>query len=127
MNYDRCINRTDYGPRPYIANVEQMAMQNQNFRTAIWTGSCVQMTLMSIQPCEEIGWEMHPDTDQILRVEWGKANAEIGDCKYRPHLKRCLDKGDVLFVPAGTWHNVINTGDCPLKISSIYAPPNHPR
>lgn len=122
-----CCSQMDYGHEPYVANVDQMAERNGNFRKAIWTGDNMQMTLMSIPSGGEIGLEMHADTEQLLRVEAGYGVVKMGECKCRQNFCRHLQKGDVVFVPAGTWHNVINTGGCMLKVSSIYAPPNHPR
>lgn len=117
----------DHGPAPFAANVMGAARQNQNFRTAFWTGSYLQMTLMSIPVCGEIGVEMHPDTDQFIRIENGQALICMGTCKEKLDFRCCLHTGDGIFAPAGAWHNVCNTGDCPLKLSSIYAPPHHPR
>ena len=121
------LREMDYGPNPYAANIEQKAMVNENFRYAVWTGDRLQMTLMCIPLCGEIGLEMHDDTDQFIRVEQGCGCVKMGECQNRQDFRKNLSKGDVAFVPAGTWHNVINTGRGPLKISSIYAPPNHPR
>ena len=118
---------TDHGPAPFAANVMDAAQKNQNFRTAFWTGSCLQMTLMNIPACGEIGLEMHPDTDQFIRVESGRALVRMGTCKETLNFQSCLKTGDGVFVPAGAWHNICNTGDCPLKLSSIYAPPHHPK
>lgn len=118
---------TDHGPRPFIANIMRTASQNRNFRTAFWTGCHLQMTLMSIPPCGEIGVEMHPDTDQFIRVEKGQAFVRMGGCRENLDFQCCLSPGDAIFVPSGTWHNVFNTGNCQLKLSSIYAPPQHPR
>lgn len=117
----------DHGPAPFAANVMGAARQNQNFRTAFWTGSHLQMTLMSIPACGEIGLEMHPDTEQFIRVENGRALVCMGECKEKLDAQYCLHTGDGIFVPAGAWHNICNTGDCPLKLSSIYAPPHHPK
>jgi mannose-6-phosphate isomerase-like protein (cupin superfamily) len=111
----------------YVANVARMAMQNPNFRTELWTGSYLQMTLMSIPPRGEIGLEVHEDTDQLIRVEQGSAVVKMGACNEHPDMQQSLSVGDVVFVPAGTWHNVKNTGRCPLKVSSVYAPPKHPK
>jgi mannose-6-phosphate isomerase-like protein (cupin superfamily) len=111
----------------YVANVARMAMQNPNFRRELWTGSYLQMTLMSIPPRGEIGLEVHEDTDQLIRVEQGSAVVKMGACNEHPDMQQSLSVGDVVFVPAGTWHNVKNTGRCPLKVSSVYAPPKHPK
>lgn len=127
MNCGHCSShQADYGPAPYAANIPQMAMQNHNFRTATWTGCHLQMTLMCIPPCGEIGLEIHADTDQFIRIEQGKAIVKMGTCKEQPDFQQTLCMGDAVFIPAGTWHNIVNTGMNPLKVSSIYAPPNHP-
>lgn len=117
----------DYGQTPYVTKVGNMAYKNQNFRVAIWTGNNLQMTLMSIPVCGEIGTETHPNTDQMLRVEQGMGIVKIGNCQCDLNFQQCIECGDVIFVPAGMWHNVINTGMCSLKLSSVYAPPNHPK
>lgn len=124
MMYTR---QTDYGSNLYAANISQMATENSNFRTAIWTGNCLQMTLMCIPSREEIGMERHEETDQLIRVEQGRAVVKVGRCQCQQEFQRNLREGDVVFIPAGTWHNIINTGSCTLKLSSVYAPPNHPR
>ncbi len=121
------LSETDHGPKPFVANVMRVARQNQNFRTAFWTGHHLQMTRMSIRPGGEIGVEMHPDTDQFIRVEEGRALVRIGGCRQELDVPCRLNVGDAIFVPCGTWHNVLNAGNCPLKLSSIYAPPQHPR
>ena len=127
MNYGCWMRQTtDNGPNPYIKNIEQMATQNQNFRTAIWTGCHLQLTLMCIPTCGDIGLEIHRDTDQFIRIEQGKAVVQMGGCPNRLEIEKTVCKGDGIFVPAGTWHNIINVGRNPLKLSSIYAPPNHP-
>ena len=127
MNFDNCNGQVDFGSKPYVANVEQLGIKNGNFRTALWTGEYMQMTLMCIPPCGEIGLEIHPDTDQFIRIEQGSAVVLMGEKEYCLNYERNMCKNDVAFVPAGTWHNIINRGSYPLKVSVIYAPPHHPK
>lgn len=93
-----------------------------NFRTAIWTGHYAQMTLMCIPVCSDIGLEIHPDTDQIIRIEQGMALVKMGHHKNELNFQFEVCDSDIIFVPAGTWHNVVNVGRMPLKVSSVYAP-----
>lgn len=121
----RC--RNEHGGEVYSFNVEKSAYKNDNFRESIWTGEHLQMTLMSIPCSHDIGIEIHHDTDQYIRVEHGYAYVLTG---YDPKClknKKKLYQGDAIFIPAGTWHNVVNAGRCDLKLSSVYAPPHHPR
>jgi len=116
----------DYGPQPFVVNIEQATRQNQNFRLALWTGCHLQLTLMSINPGDDIGLEMHPQVDQFIRIQEGQGAVKMGDCKERLDFQREVFADYAIFIPAGTWHNVINTGRTPLKLYSIYAPPEHP-
>lgn len=125
-NCGPCPRDTDFGPEPFVVNIEQATLRNRNFRTALWTGCYLQLTLMSIPAGSEIGLELHPDTDQFLRIESGSGIVRMGACKDRPDFQKCVGAGDAVFIPAGTWHNLINTGRCPLKLYSVYAPPHHP-
>jgi mannose-6-phosphate isomerase-like protein (cupin superfamily) len=75
----------------------------------------------------DIGLEIHKDTDQIIRVESGRGIACMGDNKECLTQQCPVCDGYMVFVPAGTWHNIINTGNCPLKLSSVYSPPHHPK
>ena len=118
---------TDYGPEPFVINIDQATKQNSTFRTALWTGNHLQLTLMSINPGDDIGLDIHPNIDQFLRVEQGQGLAEMGQSKDYLDFQRRISDGYAIFVPAGTWHNVINTGNRPLKLYSIYAPPQHPK
>ena len=124
--HNHSTGSTDHGPWPSSANIMCAAKHNQNFRTAFWTGTNLQMTLMCIPLCGDIGLEVHPDTDQFIRAEAGVALVRMGNDKDCLNTQVKLCEGDGLFVPCGTWHNIINIGHCPLKLSSIYAPPHHP-
>lgn len=117
----------DYGPAPFVIDLEEAAKRNKNYRTALWTGDHLQLTLMSIRVGEDIGLEVHPVIDQFIRIEEGQGVAEMGPTKNNLNFRRNVSDGYAIFVPAGTWHNVTNTGNKPLKIYSIYAPPQHPR
>jgi mannose-6-phosphate isomerase-like protein (cupin superfamily) len=115
----------DFGPNPYVVNIEDLTLQTTTFRTAAWTGSNLQMTLMAIQPGDDIGLEVHEDHDQFLRIEAGTARVEMGPSAEQLETWDAEDDF-AIFVPAGVWHNVINTGNEPLKLYSIYAPAEHP-
>ena len=118
---------TDHGSAPFVIDIEKATQQNSNFRTALWTGNYLQLTLMSIEPGDSIGLENHPDTDQFLRIESGSGMNLMGRSKENLNYRQNVKDGFAVFVPAGTWHNIVNTGQTPLKLYSIYAPPNHPR
>jgi mannose-6-phosphate isomerase-like protein (cupin superfamily) len=117
----------DYGTEPFVDNILQAACQNNNFRRALWTGEHLQLTLMSIPVNGEIGLEMHEDTDQFLCVAAGSAFVKMGECPDKLCFQKCINAKEAVFVPAGTWHNLVNTGHRPLKLYSLYAPPKHPR
>src|SRR5690606_26635050 len=116
----------DRGPYPYVTNIHEAAMRNNAFRTALWTGKYLQLTLMNIDVNDDIGLEMHPDVDQFLRIEQGQGLVMMGEDKNKLNYRQRVHENYVVFVPAGTWHNLINTGGIPIKLYSIYAPPNHP-
>lgn len=117
----------DYGPKPFVVNIEKATNQNRNFRTALWTGENLQVTLMSIKVGEDIGLEIHPTVDQFIRVEEGWGIVKMGDSKDNLTFMKRVYNNDAIMVPAGTWHNLINAGNQPLKLYTIYAPPEHPR
>ena len=109
----------------WAENIEKATEHNKTFRTVLWTGAHSQLTIMSIEPGDDIGVEVHPDTDQFFRVEEGHARVRSGPT--RDFLNEVLDVQEdwAFIVPAGTWHNVTNTGPTPLKLYSVYAPANH--
>lgn len=116
----------DYGPEPFVVNIENVTKNNNTFRTALWTGNHLQLTLMSINVGEDIGLEIHPDLDQFLRIEEGQGLVIMGDRRDRLYFRKRVHEDFVIIIPAGKWHNLINTGDKPIKLYSIYAPPQHP-
>lgn len=120
------MNAADYGTKPYVVNIEEMTLENKNFRTAKWTGKNLQMTLMHIPVGGDVGLEVHQDTDQFLRVEKGSAKVMMGRAKDKLDFEKTAKEDFAIIVPAGTWHNVINTGKQALKLYSMYAPPHHP-
>lgn len=110
----------------WVGDIEAQTVQNDTFRTVLFTGEHAQLIVMSIPPGEEIGLEAHGDIDQFLRIEQGSAQVLMGPS--RDALDEVHDLSDdwAVIVPAGVWHNVINTGDGPLKLYSIYSPAEHP-
>lgn len=118
------MNTTDFGPHPHVTNIETATVENDTYRTALWTGKYLQVTVMSILPGDDIGLEVHDDHDQFLRIESGSGTVYMGPSETELKTWPAGDD-DAIFVPAGTWHNVVNTGDAPLKVYSIYSPPEH--
>jgi len=116
----------DYGPNPFVINIERATRQNNYYRIALWTGEYLQLTLMSINPGDEIGLELHTEHDQFIRIESGQGIVMMGDRREQLDFRERVYDGYAIFIPAGKWHNLINTGRTPLKLYSIYAPPEHP-
>ncbi|MFD2704575.1 cupin domain-containing protein [Salibacterium lacus] len=116
----------DYGSNPYIVNIKEAAIQNRTFRTALWTGDHLQVTVMSIPAGSSIGLEVHSEVDQFLRIEDGEGLVRMGNSADNIFFQRRVFDDDAVMVPAGVWHNLINTGYKPLKLYTIYAPPEHP-
>lgn len=117
----------DHGKEPYVLDIEDVTKTNENFRTAIWTGEHLQLTVMAIQPSDDIGLEVHEDHDQFLRIEKGKGLVEMGDSKDNLDFQQRVSSDDAIFIPAGKYHNLTNTGRKVLKLYSIYAPTEHPK
>jgi len=103
----------------FVADIEELTEENSDFRRVLYTGKNLQLVLMAIQPGEEIGEETHTDRDQFFRIEKGKGEVWIDG--HRSKIKG----DDAIVVPAGARHNIVNTGDKPLRLYSIYAPPEH--
>jgi len=124
--WNHYIKLKDYGPNPYVVNIEEATKQNPNFRLALWTGTHLQLTLMSINVGEDIGLEAHPNLDQFIRIEEGEGIVQMGDSPCNLNFQRRVYDDYVILIPAGKYHNLINTGNKPIKLYSIYAPPQHP-
>lgn len=116
----------DEGKKPFIINIEDATERNNTYRTTLWTGNHLQLALMSIEPGEDIGLEMHPHVDQFIRIEEGRGLSEMGADRGQLTLRQYVGDGTAILVPAGAWHNVTNIGAEPLKLYTIYGPPQHP-
>lgn len=125
-NYDDVESVTDHGKEPYVVNIHETTMRNRAFRKTLWTGDHLQLTLMSIDAGEDIGLEVHPDVDQFVRIESGQGFVQMGNRRNNLTFEKYVQNDDVILIPAGTWHNLTNTGNRPLKLYTIYAPPEHP-
>lgn len=116
----------DYGNAPTVLDIEAYTVGNENFRTTLWTGSNLQVTLMTIPVGGDIGLELHSNIDQFLRIEQGQGKVMMGDSKDKLDFVQEVKADYAVFVPAGKWHNLVNTGTEPIKLYSIYAPAEHP-
>lgn len=116
---------TDNGPRPNAFDIETATKENDTYRTVAWTGRYLQVTLMSIPPGKSIGLERHPETDQFLRLDAGRGRCVMGPAEDRLDFEQDVSDGWAIQVPAGTWHDVINTGDEPMRLYVVYAPVHH--
>ena len=116
---------TDNGPQPNSFDIEQATVDNTTYRTVAWSGKYLQVTLMSIPVGSSIGLEVHPETDQFLRIDAGHGRVTMGPAKDDLSYQRDVTDGWSIQVPAGTWHDVVNTGDEPLQLYTVYAPVHH--
>ena len=110
----------------WVGDIEQQTLDNDTFRTVAYTGAHTQLTLMRLAPGEDIGREAHPHLDQFLRVESGRGRVELGESEDRIEETYEVGPDWAVIVPAGVWHNLVNTGDDELKLYSLYSPPEHP-
>jgi len=102
----------------FVQDIESLATHNDEFRRVLYTAKNCQLVLMALKPQEEIGAEVHK-LDQFFRVEAGSGEAVIDG------LRTPISTGFAVLVPAGARHNIVNTGEEPLKLYTLYAPPNH--
>jgi mannose-6-phosphate isomerase-like protein (cupin superfamily) len=110
----------------WVGDIEVLTTDNSTFRTVLHTGANLQLTVMCLQPGEEIGVEMHDHLDQFIRIEKGQARVTLGSTRDQAEVIHEVAEDWAVIIPGGTWHNVINTGSSELQLYSIYAPPEHP-
>ena len=103
----------------YVDNIEAATVGNDDFRRVLYTGKQLQLVLMTLQPGEEIGSETHEGHDQFFRIEEGRGEVHIDG------RVSSIEDDFAVIVPAGALHNVVNTGDTPLRLYTLYAPPEH--
>jgi mannose-6-phosphate isomerase-like protein (cupin superfamily) len=103
----------------FVADIERLTEENTDYRRVLYTGKYVQLVLMSLKPGEEIGAEVHEDRDQFFRVEKGSGEVHIEG------VRTSVKSDDAIIVPAGARHNVVNTGNEPLRLYTVYGPPEH--
>ena len=103
----------------YCDDIERVTTGNDDFRRVLYTGKHLQLVLMTLQPGEEIGEEVHDDRDQFFRIEEGQGEVRIDGTANR------VEDDFAVIVPAGARHNVVNTGDAPLRFYTLYGPPEH--
>lgn len=102
----------------YVQNIESVSVKNENFRQVLYTAKNCQLVVMALNPKEEIGMEVH-ELDQFFRVEEGIGEAVLDG------IHKIISAGFAVLVPAGTNHNIVNTGTVPMKLYTLYSPPNH--
>lgn len=115
----------DIGPQPQSFDIERASKDNTNYRSVAWSGRYLQLTLMSIPIGGDIGLEAHPQTDQFIRLDAGHGRVQMGVAKDKLTFEKDVSDGWCVLVPAGTWHNITNTGQAPMQVYTIYAPAHH--
>jgi mannose-6-phosphate isomerase-like protein (cupin superfamily) len=110
----------------WVGDIEAITSDNDTFRTVLWTGDHLQLTVMRLATHEEVGLEMHDHLDQFIRVESGSARVTLGPSADQVEVAHDIAADWAVIIPAGTWHNVINNGIDELRLYSVYAPAEHP-
>ena len=106
----------------FVGAIEQLTLENDHFRKVLFTGPFSQLVVISLEPGEDIGNEVHDDVDQFFRIEQGEAKFVLNN-----EEEHIVHDGDAVIVPAGTWHNVLNNSSTePMKLYTVYTPPEHP-
>ena len=110
----------------WVGDIERATLENETFRTVLHPGDRLQLTVMRLAPGEDLGRERHAHTDQFLRIESGTGRVEFGRNEDAVDESHDVEDDWAIVVPAGMWHDVVNTGDRDLKLYSLYSPPEHP-
>lgn len=110
----------------WVGDIERQTLENEAFRAVVFTGEHAQLTVMRLRPGEDIGQEAHPHLDQFIRIEAGRGRVELGRTEEAVDEAHEVQDDWAIVIPAGVWHNVVNTGSDDLKLYSLYAPPEHP-
>lgn len=108
-----------------MVDIERATLDNDTFRTTLWTGGQLQLTVMSIAPGDDIGLEVHEGIDQFLRLEQGRGRCQMGPSEDDLPFDEEVGPDWAILVPAGTWHNVTNIGDEDMRVYALYGPPDH--
>jgi mannose-6-phosphate isomerase-like protein (cupin superfamily) len=109
----------------WVGDIEKETLGNSTFRTVVFTAEHTQLTVMRLGSGEDIGLEVHENLDQFLRVESGRGRLQMGSSE-NDLEERDVEDDWAVIVPAGVWHNIVNTGEGELKLYSLYSPPEHP-
>ncbi len=110
----------------WVGDIQRTTLENTAFRTVVFTGEHTQLTVMRLAPGEDIGREAHPHLDQFLRIDSGRGRVEFGHSEDAVDETHQVEDDWAIVVPAGVWHNVVNTGTSDVKLYSLYSPPEHP-
>jgi mannose-6-phosphate isomerase-like protein (cupin superfamily) len=110
----------------WLGDIERETLDNTTFRTVLFTGEHSQITVMRLAAGEDIGREVHPDHDQFIRIEEGRGRVELARSEEATDETHEVEDDWAIVIPAGVWHNVVNTGAGDLKLYSLYSPPEHP-
>lgn len=110
----------------WVRDIEAATLDNRDFRRVLHTGRHLQLTVMCLAPGENVGWETHDHLDQFLRIEAGAGRLRLGRSEDEVAEEHAVADDWGMIIPAGTWHDVVNDGDAPLRLYSLYSPPEHP-
>jgi mannose-6-phosphate isomerase-like protein (cupin superfamily) len=115
----------DLGGEPWVLDIEEATLGNENYRAANWTGKYMQLVFMTLKPGEVIDLEIHSGHDQFIRIEEGEARVQMGKTEDNLSFDKKVSDDWAILIPAGYWHTVENTGKSALKLYTLYGPAEH--